>query len=179
GIRVHGPEGDGSVNLKRMGRRSILTGLAAASLACRIGNAVAQDQSGSGQGLLARLQQAKKVRVGVANQPPFSAVGPDGTLTGVAPSVSKAVMKRLGILEFEPSIGTYGELIPGMLAGRWDFVTAALTATKPRCEQVFFSDPVAPDAPALFSLKRGLARPPPPSPAPVRKRTGRGSIAAR
>ena len=35
-------------------------------------------------------------------------------------------MKRLGILEFEPSIGTYGELIPGMLAGRWDFVTAAL-----------------------------------------------------
>ena len=45
-----------------MGRRSVFTGPAAASLACRIGNLVAQDQSGSGQGLLARLQQAKKVR---------------------------------------------------------------------------------------------------------------------
>src|SRR6516165_599325 len=62
GITVHASERDGSVNVRPMGRRSVLTGLAAASLACRIGNLVAQDQSGSGQGLLARLQQAKKVR---------------------------------------------------------------------------------------------------------------------
>ena len=163
--------------MRPMGRRSVLTGLAAASLACRIGNVVAQDQPGSGQGLLARLQQAKKVRVGVANQPPFSAVGPDGTLTGVAPSVSKAVMKRLGILEFEPSIGTYGELIPGMLAGRWDFVTAALTVTKPRCEQVLFSDPVTLDARAIVSLKGELADPPTRIADLVAKRTVVGIIA--
>src|SRR5262249_29275244 len=144
GITVHAPECDGSVNVRPMGRRSVLTGLAAASLACRVGNVVAQDQSGSGQGLLARLQQAKKGRVGVANQPPFSAVGPDGTLTGVAPSVSKAVLKRLGILEFEPSIGTYGELIPGMLAGRWDFVMAAPTPPHPPSQQDLFFRPVDP-----------------------------------
>jgi len=80
--------------VRPMGRRSVLTGLAAASLACRIGNVVAQDQAGSGQGLLARLQQAKKVRVGVANQPPFSAVGPDGTRSHIHSSLSTSQLQQ-------------------------------------------------------------------------------------
>src|SRR5262245_56503938 len=76
---------------------------------------------GQGHGLLARLQASKKVRVGLANQPPFSALNPDGTLTGVAPTISQMIMRRLGITEMEGFIGSYGELVPGMLAGRWDY----------------------------------------------------------
>src|SRR5215831_3793445 len=95
-----------------------------------------------GSGLLARLQASKKVRVGLANQLPFSALTPDGTLIGVAPTLSQMIMNRLGITDIEGFIGGYGELVPGMLAGRWDFISSCLTVTQPRCQQVAYSDPI-------------------------------------
>jgi polar amino acid transport system substrate-binding protein len=109
--------------------------------------------SAQGQGLLARLQASKKVRVGIANQPPFSALNPDGTLTGVAPTISQMIMRRLGITEMEGFIGTYGELVPGMQAGRWDYISACLTVTEPRCQQVTYSDPITSDGRCIVTLK--------------------------
>eukprot|EP01037_Dinobryon_pediforme_P002174 gene2174-2211_t len=114
----------------------------------------------AGQGLLKRLQAAKKVRVGIANQPPFSSLNADGTVVGAAPSISQAILKRLGIPEMEGFVATYGELIPGMLAGRWDFVSASLTITKVRCSQVLFADPLIFDGSALF-YKKGKSGPQP------------------
>jgi polar amino acid transport system substrate-binding protein len=143
--------------MQRMERRQLLGGIGAASLILAAPPLYAQSAPGD---LLKRLQAAKKVRVGIANQPPFSALNPDGTLTGVAPHLTQLVMKRLGVSEYEVSIGTYGELIPGMLAGRWDFVAAALTITKPRCEQVVFADPVTLDQRAIVSVKGAVADPP-------------------
>jgi polar amino acid transport system substrate-binding protein len=106
-----------------------------------------------GPGLLARLKASKKVRVGIANQPPFSALNPNGTLSGVAPTISQMVTKRLGIMEMEGFIGTYGELVPGMFAGRWDFISACLTVTEPRCQQVAYSDPITSDGRCIVTLK--------------------------
>jgi polar amino acid transport system substrate-binding protein len=115
--------------------------------------AVRRASFAQGQGLLARLQASKKVRVGLANQPPFSALNPDGTLTGVAPTISQMVLTRLGITEVEGFIGTYGELVPGMMAGRWDFIASCLTVTQPRCEQVQYSDPITSDGRCIVTLK--------------------------
>ena len=106
-----------------------------------------------GQGLLARLQASKKVRVGLANQPPFSALNPDGSLSGVAPTIARMVLTRLGITEVEGFIGGYGELVPGMMAGRWDFISACLTVTEPRCRQVAYSDPITSDGRCIVTLK--------------------------
>ena len=47
----------------------------------------------------------------------------------------------------EGAVATYGELVPGMFAGRWDFVAASLTITKERCGQVLFSDPMSFEGP--------------------------------
>lgn len=113
-----------------------------------------------GQGLLARLQAAKKVKVGFANQPPFSALNPDGSVTGIAPTISKQIMTRLGVPQMEGVIATYGELVPGMQAGRWDFVSASLTINKQRCAQVKFSDPIVFDGTAIVSLKGAMPNPP-------------------
>ena len=106
-----------------------------------------------GPSLLARLQAEKKVRVGIANQPPFSALNPDGTLTGVAPTISNMIMRRLGITEMEGLIGSYGELVPGMLAGRWDYISACLTVTEPRCQRVTYCDPITSDGRSIVTLK--------------------------
>jgi polar amino acid transport system substrate-binding protein len=140
------------------GRRAFLGGVGALVLSAACGKASAQ--TASGPGLLARLQAAKKVTVGVANQPPYSALSPDGSLTGVAPDVTKAIMGRLGIPEIEGLVGTYGQLIPGMLADRWDFVSACLTITQARCSQVLFCDPLVYDGDIIVALKETNPNPP-------------------
>jgi polar amino acid transport system substrate-binding protein len=66
----------------------------------------------------------------------------------------------LGIPNIDGFIGTYGQLIPGMLADRWDFVSACLTITPARCEQVMFSDPMVYDADVIVSLKETDPSPP-------------------
>jgi polar amino acid transport system substrate-binding protein len=109
--------------------------------------------SAQGPGLLARLQASRKVRVGIANQPPFSWLNPDGTLAGVAPTISQMIMGRLGISEMEGFIGSYGELVPGMLAARWDYISACLTVTEPRCQRVAYSDPITSDGRCIVILK--------------------------
>ncbi|MDQ7982302.1 transporter substrate-binding domain-containing protein [Paraburkholderia sp. SARCC-3016] len=129
--------------MKSTTRRCFLrhAGSVALSLACA--PAFAQGTAITpGNGLLARLKSAGKVRVGVAVDYPFSTLGPDGTLNGVAPTITKAIMTRLGVPEVEGYVATYGELIPGMMAGRWDITSAALTISKARCEQVRFADPI-------------------------------------
>ena len=128
-------------------RRRVVA-LSGAALAAATSPALAQ-----GPGLLARLQASRRVRVGVANQLPFSALSPDGTIVGVAPTITKMIMNRLGIAEIEGFVGGYGELVPGMLAGRWDFISSCLTVTQPRCQQVRYSDPITSDGRCIVTLK--------------------------
>ena len=74
-------------------------------------------------------------------------------MTGAAPTITKTIMQRLGIPGVEGFLASYGELIPGMLADRWDFVSAALTITKARCSQVKFSDPIIFDGDNIVAIK--------------------------
>jgi polar amino acid transport system substrate-binding protein len=111
-------------------------------------------------GLLAALQAAKSVKVGLANQPPYSGMNPDGSLTGLAPAVVKLIMGRLGVPKVEGVVATYGELIPGLQARRWDFVGACLTITQLRCAQVRFSDPIVLDGGSMVYLRGEVTEPP-------------------
>jgi polar amino acid transport system substrate-binding protein len=140
-------------------RRPVVSGILAAPLAANAHKVWAQ-AAAPGQGLLARLRAAKKVVVGVAPFPPYSGIDPDGTLTGLAPTLSKAIMERLGVPEMSGVAVAYGELIPGMQARRWDFISASLSITKLRCDQVLFSDPIVYDGGSFVSLKGALANPP-------------------
>jgi len=153
--------------MKPLPRRDVLVGVAALAALGVVGRA-ATAQVDAGRGLLARLQAAKKVRVGIANQPPFSALNPDGTVTGAAPAISKIILGRLGILEMEGFVANYGELIPGMLADRWDFISAALTITKPRCAQILYADPLMFDGSAII-YRKGTAPAPPRTVADIAK----------
>src|SRR5665213_3338591 len=92
-------------------RRHILSGFAAGSLITSSPKVWAQ-ASGPGQGLLARLRSEKKARVGIANNPPYSGIDPDGSLTGLAPTLTKLIMGRLGVPEVEGTAVSYGELVP-------------------------------------------------------------------
>nr|WP_276121629.1 ectoine/hydroxyectoine ABC transporter substrate-binding protein EhuB [Pararhizobium qamdonense] len=93
-------------------------------------------------------------RIAIANEPPFTAVGADGKVSGAAPDVAREVFKRLGVPDVVASISEYGAMIPGLQAGRHDAVTAGLFMKPERCAAVAYSEPVLCDAEAML-VKKG------------------------
>jgi len=89
-------------------------------------------------------------RIAIANEPPFTAVAADGSVSGAAPDVAREVFKRLGVPEVVASISEYGAMIPGLQARRHDVITAGLFMKPERCAAVAYSEPVLCDAEALL-----------------------------
>lgn len=106
------------------------------------------------QEALDALKEQGFARIAIANEPPFTAVNPDGSVSGAAPDVARAVFKRLGVDDVVASISEYGAMIPGLQARRFDAVTAGLFMKPERCAAVAYSEPVLCDAEA-FLLKAG------------------------
>lgn len=88
-----------------------------------------------------RVQDEGVVRVGFANENPYAFAQPDGTLSGEAVEVARSVFTALGIDEMQGVLTTFGSLIPGLQAGRFDVITAGMYINPDRCEQVLFADP--------------------------------------
>lgn len=82
------------------------------------------------------------LRVGIANEPPYTSVGADGTVSGAEPDILRAVMERLGVDDIEGVVTPYESMIPGLEAGRWDVIAAGLFMKQSRCEAVAYSEPV-------------------------------------
>ncbi len=101
----------------------------------------ADDDAPEATGLLADLQEAGSITVGVANEVPFGYVDDDGEVTGIAPDVARAVLAELGIQEMNAEVVEFGELIGGLQAGQFDMITAGMYITPDRAQQIFFSDP--------------------------------------
>ncbi len=106
------------------------------------------------QEALDALKEQGFARIAIANEPPFTAVNSDGSVSGAAPDVARAVFKRLGVDDVVASISEYGAMIPGLQARRFDAVTAGLFMKPERCAAVAYSEPVLCDAEA-FLLKAG------------------------
>jgi len=109
---------------------------------------------------LDQLKQAGVVKVGLVNQPPYSALNPDGTIGGFVPTLVQQIMAKLGVPNIEPYVATYGELIPGLQAGRWQMISAAFRLTKERCGQVLFTDPVTFDGGAIAYVAGSIEKVP-------------------
>lgn len=141
----------------RFGRRALLRGAGVAGLgltgAAIIGCADDEDgdaaDSGNGGGgngaatasLLERAREQGYIRIGFANEAPYGFANASGEVTGEAPEVARAVFAKLGIPEIEGSVTTFGSLIPGLQAGRFDVIAAGMFINPTRCEQILFSDP--------------------------------------
>lgn len=90
------------------------------------------------------LEKAKKqgfIRVGFANEAPYSFATSSGKLSGESPSVFMHVMKKLGVNEVDGVLTEWGALIPGLKAGRFDVIVASMYVTPKRCEQIIFANP--------------------------------------
>jgi polar amino acid transport system substrate-binding protein len=103
---------------------------------------------------LEELRAQGFARVAIANEPPYTAVAPDGKVSGAAPDVAREVFKRLGVPDIVASISEYGAMIPGIQAHRFDAITAGLFMKPERCAAVAYSEPILCDAEA-FLVKKG------------------------
>lgn len=103
---------------------------------------------------LEELREQGFARIAIANEPPYTAVRPDGTVSGAGPDVARAVFQKLGVGDVVASISEYGAMIPGLQAGRFDAITAGLFMRPERCRAVAYSEPILCDAEA-FAVKAG------------------------
>lgn len=103
---------------------------------------------------LARLQKRGFARIAIANEPPWTKVSSDGKVSGAAPDLARAVLKKLGVPDIVASISEYGAMIPGLQAHRFDMVAAGLFMKPKRCEAVLYSQPTLCDAES-FMVKKG------------------------
>jgi polar amino acid transport system substrate-binding protein len=136
--------------MKNLSRRNVLRGAGVAALGVAAGGwitgcstvATGGPSSGSASNLLETAKSQGFLRVGIANEPPYTQVSADGKVTGCEPDVLRAVCKRLGIEDVQGIITPYESMIPGLNANRWDVIAAGLFMKQSRCGQVLYSEPV-------------------------------------
>jgi polar amino acid transport system substrate-binding protein len=105
------------------------------ALASVSGSALAEDT-------LAKAKETGTLRVGFANETPFAYATPDGELTGFDIEVLRHILGDMGIKDLDGGLTTFGGLIPGLVAKRFDLVTSAIYIRPDRCKQVAFGEPL-------------------------------------
>lgn len=103
--------------------------------------------------LLGRLRKQGHVRVGFAGEAPYG-FQDGGELAGEAPTLHREIFTALGVPELRATLTEFGSLIPGLLAGRFDVVSAGMAITPERCAKVAFSEPEF-VSPTALMVRRG------------------------
>lgn len=82
------------------------------------------------------------ITLGIADERPYGYQDPGtDTATGQAPTVTREVLRRMGIDRVDSAVVEFGALINGLNAGRFDMISAGMFITEPRASQALFSDP--------------------------------------
>ncbi|WP_330228190.1 ectoine/hydroxyectoine ABC transporter substrate-binding protein EhuB [Nocardia sp. NBC_00508] len=89
----------------------------------------------------AEAKSSGKIKVGFANEAPWAFLDEKGELTGYAPTVARAVLKKLGINEVEGVVTDFDGLIDGVRAKNYAFVAAGMFINPKRCESSDFAIP--------------------------------------
>lgn len=90
---------------------------------------------------LAQIRQSGQVRIAVANEIPYGFIDMNGQAHGIGPDVAAQIMKQLGVKQIKWVTASFGSLIPGLQADRFDMVAAEMAILPQRCKQVLFSEP--------------------------------------
>lgn len=98
-------------------------------------------ESTSSGDTLKTAQDAKTIKIGIANESPYGFADSSGQTTGEAPEVAKAAFKAMGIDNVQASVVPFDQLIPALNAKQFDVVAAGMNITPTRCKAALFSNP--------------------------------------
>jgi polar amino acid transport system substrate-binding protein len=93
-------------------------------------------------GVLGRGESQGYLTVAIFNEPPYTKLEPDGTVTGAEPDVLRAVLQKFNIDDIQGERVEYESMIPALQAGRVDVIAAGLFMKRSRCAEVLYSEPV-------------------------------------
>src|ERR1043166_392558 len=138
-----------ALRFKELSRRGFLRGMVtvgAAGLALPAVGLIeacggTSSPSTSGNDLLSKVKKAGVINIGLANDPPASIINPDGSVTGQGPATVQKIMAKLGVPKVHGIVATFGDLVPGLQAGRSDMIGGVISVTKARCAVVQYTDP--------------------------------------
>lgn len=134
-------------------RRTVLRyGLSSLALggAVTAGGSLLAGCSGSGSGsggtsggasVLDQLRKTGTVKIGIANEKPYSYKNSSGAVEGLVVDIARAVFKPLGVDTLDATVGAFDSLIPGLQANHFDVIVCGMYITPQRCQAVVFSDP--------------------------------------
>jgi polar amino acid transport system substrate-binding protein len=149
------------VQSRNVGRRNFLLGTGGSALALGLGGGLSAGCSTvsvaapeNGGELLQSLRDRGVVRMGFANEAPFGYINRQGELTGQAPTVAKAVFRRLGIDGFEHRLADFSSLIPALRVGLFDVIAAGMYIVPARCAEIEFTNPDY-NAPHALLVRQG------------------------
>lgn len=94
------------------------------------------------EGTLERIKAQGYILMGFANETPFSYAPSEGELAGVDVDILRHILADMGVKEIKGELTTFGELIPGLEAGRFDLASSAIYIKPERCAQVAFAEPL-------------------------------------
>lgn len=86
-------------------------------------------------------KESKFIKVGFANEAPWAFTDEKGELTGYAPAVARAVLKKLGIDKVKGEVTDFDSLIDNANAKNYAFVAAGMFINKDRCKKAAFAVP--------------------------------------
>ena len=94
------------------------------------------------ENILEKLQDQGSIRMGFANENPFSYTTAEGELAGVDVDILRHILAEMGVNEIEGGLTTFGDLIPGLQEGRFDLIASAIYIKPERCALVAFGEPL-------------------------------------
>ena len=122
------------MNLSRFSSRSILGAIVLAAI-------TALPLTASAESLMEK-GKAEGLNVAFFNYNPNSFIDKSGKLVGTDPETLFPVLEAMGLKVAATQDTDWGNLIPGLNAGRFDVVAAGMYITPERCKQVEFSEPI-------------------------------------
>ncbi|MCI1672891.1 MAG: ectoine/hydroxyectoine ABC transporter substrate-binding protein EhuB [Bifidobacterium tibiigranuli] len=147
------------IRTTKISKRMMTAG--AVAISCLIVFAGCGSSSSNGSGASSSgglsVESAEKkgyLNIAIGNEPPYTKLSDDGTVTGAEPDVVRAVAKSMGIKSVKGTVSSYDGMIPGLNANRWDVVAAGLFMKQSRCSQVIYTSPVVVSTEA-FAVKAG------------------------
>lgn len=105
------------------------------------------------QGVLEKIKSQGFVSIGFANEAPFSYATPSGELAGLDIDILHVLFDKMGVKDFRGGLTTFGSLIPGLKAGRFDLIASAIYIKPDRCAQVAFGEPMYIEGDGLVVMK--------------------------
>lgn len=123
-----------------MRRRAMVLGLVASFIG--VGLVPTGAPTARAESTLERIKDQGYIRMGFANEIPFSYATPEGELAGVDVDILNHILADMGVKEIDGGLTTFGGLIPGLKARRFDLVSSAIYIKPDRCAQVAFAEPL-------------------------------------